>query len=75
MKEVFQGYSLLCVQFSVFVILSPLFWPVLQFVTQTCGEKACHPEGNEGSGEAGGEILRFPQDDRRDLLPARSQVA
>jgi hypothetical protein len=44
-------------------------------ITQTFGENACHPEGNEGSGSAGGEILRFPQDDRRDLLQARSQVA
>ena len=42
---------------------------------QTFGEKACHPEGNEGSGSARAEILRFPQDDRRDLLQARSQVA
>src|SRR2546428_2591117 len=41
--------------------------------TQTCGEKACHPERSEGSLRPGNEILRCAQDDRPESTHVRSR--
>ena len=37
------------------------------------GDKACHPERSEGSGEPAAQILRCAQDDMQDTARGRSR--
>src|SRR5712692_9004757 len=58
--------------------------PVFVYSSQTCGDRACHPERSEGSGSTDGEILRCPfaalrasahQDDSQHISPVRFREA
>src|SRR6266852_6841612 len=42
-------------------------------ISQTFGDKACHPERSEGSLRPGNEILRCAQDDRPESTHVRSR--